>query len=55
MGEPHGSDDIVSVTGVLFWADDTQVWGQSLVFQRWLCNRIKASEHSPGPRQEELG
>lgn len=28
LAEPHGSDDIVGVTGVLFWADDdTQVLG----------------------------
>lgn len=49
-GEPHGSDDIVSVTGVLFWADDAQVWGWSLLLWRWRCNRIKASESSSGPR-----
>lgn len=26
MGEPQGSDDIVSVTQGLFWADDLRVW-----------------------------
>lgn len=31
MAEPLGSDDIVGVTGALFWADDVQVRGWSLI------------------------
>lgn len=34
MGEPRGSDDIVGVTRVLFWADDTQVPGWFLKMAR---------------------
>lgn len=50
----HGSDSTVRMTGVLFWVDDAQVQGWSLLW-RWLCKRIKISESSSGSKLQGAG